>query len=63
MADGAASGDPHLDEDRQVSTIFELAGTDRVGLLADVVLLLKVRIVWAWTLDPVSDRSSNILYA
>mmetsp|Transcript_9972 Transcript_9972/g.21294 ORF Transcript_9972/g.21294 Transcript_9972/m.21294 type:complete len:599 (+) Transcript_9972:309-2105(+) len=42
------------DEARQLSTVFELAGTDRVGLLADVVSLLKnngcsVRSAAVWT--------------
>ena len=34
--------DPALDESRQFSTVFELAGVDQCGLLAEVNNLLKI---------------------
>ncbi len=39
----AAEGEgwPELEEACQCSTVFELAGPDRMGLLADVVALLR----------------------
>lgn len=48
------SGDEHLDEARQCSTVFEMAGQDRAGLLADVVQMLthngcEVRSAAVWT--------------
>jgi hypothetical protein len=53
---GRGSGAPpsHMEEARQMSTVFELAGQDRVGLLADVLTLFTdngcdVRSAAVWT--------------
>jgi hypothetical protein len=51
---GRAAPPTHMEEARQMSTVFELAGQDRVGLLADVLTLFTdngcdVRSAAVWT--------------